>query len=167
MFGLAILFFACNSKKETRQKEKNETEMLPKTIDEVVENAEDNVGKVVFVQGLVYHTCEHSGRRCFLVNADESLSIRVEVGGEIKHFEKELVGATIKLKGTLEEKRLTGKYIDEFEEKIKASKDSEEGREHYNAQMNNIKKMRKWMEDHQKEYYPIYFIAGESYEVVE
>ncbi len=163
LFSLALVFFACNGKKEKINAEKN----VAQSVDEVVANAETNVGKTVFIKGLVNHTCKHSGRRCFLVNDDESLSIRVEAGGDIKSFDQELIGAIIKVKGTLAEKRLTSAYIDEFEAKVKAEEDTEEGGEHCNAQMNNIRKMRKWMKEHEKEYYPIYFIEGESYEVVE
>lgn len=167
---LTIMLFACNSKKDAKTSEGSEkvvTSIEAMTIDKLLAEAEGNVGKEVFVKGMVNHTCKHSGRRCFLVNEDESLSIRVEAGGDITSFNQELIGNILIVKGILEEKRLTSEYIDEFETKVKAQEDTEEGGEHCDAQMQNIKKMRAWMKEHAKEYYPIYFVAGQSYEVVE
>lgn len=167
---MIIVLLACQSKKNATTNEDSE-QVLTSTdavaIDKLLGNAEKNVGKEVFIEGMVNHTCRHSGRRCFLVNEDESLSIRVEAGGDIKSFNQELIGNTIRVKGVLQEKRISTAYIDEFEAKVKEQKDTEQGGEHCNAQMQNIKKMRNWMKQHSKEYYPVYFVEGESYEVVE
>ncbi|PVX52198.1 hypothetical protein C7377_0504 [Balneicella halophila] len=171
LLGLVMVFFACNSKTDSSKENENVNEELKvQTIDEVVANTERNVGNTIFVKGLVTHTCEHSGRRCFIENDDESLSLRIDAGGDIKSFSKELAGSIIAVKGTLEENRLTNEYIDEYEAKVKAKEkeeDIEEGGEHCSAEISNIIKMRKWMKDNNKDYYPVYYITGESYEVVE
>lgn len=165
-----MAFVACSGNKEKKEESNNkeQTEVLEaETVYQLMLNAEKNVGKEVYVQGMVSHVCQHSGRRCFLVDSTEEVSVRVETGGQIKSFDKELSGTMIAVKGKLQEKQLTNEYIDEFEAKVKAEKDTEEGGEHCNSQMANILKMRTWMKEHNKNYYPIYSIAGESYEILE
>ncbi len=171
-FVVMVAFTACNNVKKAKtgeDKAKAETSIIAKaqSLDNLMKNAEQNVGKEVFVKGLVDHVCEHSGRRCFLVNDDEKLSIRVEAGGEIKGFNKELSGSIIAVKGKLQIQKITAENINEFEEKVKAQKDTEEGGKHCDAQMANIQKMRTWMKEHGKNYYPKYFVEGIEYEIVE
>ncbi len=169
VLGLVLILGACNSKKKSEDAaSERATASTVQSIDKVMDTAEKNVGKTVKVKGLVDHTCKHSGRRCFLVNDDESLSIRVEAGGDIKSFDMELVGSVIVVKGILQQQKITVEDVDEFEAKVKAQKDTEEGGKHCHAQMKNITKMRTWMKEHNKNYYPVYFIEGQSYyEVVE
>ncbi len=168
-FAVMVAFTACNSGKKAKKDEaKAKSSIITKaqSLDNLMKNAEQNVGKEVFIKGLVDHVCERSGRRCFLVNDDEKLSIRVEAGGVIKAFNKELSGSIIAVRGKLLIQKITAESIDKFEEKLKAQKDTEEDGEHCNAQMANIKTMRTWMKEHGKNYYPKYFVEGIEYEVV-
>lgn len=166
---LFIAFTACNNGKKNKNTKEQTTieDRKVETVDHLMENAEKNIGKEVYVKGMVSHVCEHSGRRCFLVDSSEEVSVRVEAAGQIKGFNKELSGTIILVKGKLEEKKLTNEYINDFETKVKTEEDTEEGGKHCNAQMQKIKKMRTWMTEHKKDYYPVYFITGESYEIVE
>ncbi len=166
-----ITFAACNSgstSKKTSSKEENLKSVVAPaiTIDNLMKDIDKKVGKDVVIKGMVTHVCSHSGRRCFLTDSAEKVSIRVESGGEINGFNKELSGSEIIVKGKVQEKRLTSEYINEFEVKVKAKKDTENGGEHCNAELANIKKMRDWMKEHGKDYYPVYFINGESYEEI-
>lgn len=170
--GIVLIFvlgvLACKSNKNTTEKESNgNTSVEVKTLNEIIDNAEKTIGETVYIKGLVTHVCRFSGRRCFVANDDETLSIRIEAGGNIKGFNKELSGSVIQVKGILQEQRLTSEYIDETEAKLIAEETTEEGGKHCDAEMNNIKKMRNWMKEHKKNYYPIYFIDGTDYEIVE
>ncbi len=130
--------------------------------------AEQYIGKTVVVKGTVTHTCKHSGKRCFLVGEDGKTSFRVEAKGDIGGFNKELVGSTLAVKGTLQERRLTKEYIDQQEKEVNEQKAKEDGSaESCQAELNNIASMKEWMKTHNKEYYAIYYMDGQSYEVVE
>ncbi len=166
--ALLITIAACNGNKPAQQ-ETVVTQVSEKSIkvDDILTIAETQIDKEIIVEGHVTHTCKHSGKRCFLVGDNESFSIRIEAGGEIKGFNRELVGNTIRVKGTLKERRLSEEYINQMEEEVKAKAVKEDGSaETCQAELSNISEMRQWMTDHGKNYYSIYFINGISYELV-
>ncbi|PCH68360.1 MAG: hypothetical protein COC06_09680 [Bacteroidales bacterium] len=157
---------ACNSKaKQEKQTKEEKIEAI--SISEVMKMAEENIGKEICFQGIVNHVCAHSGRRCILIDSTGKLSLRVEAKGEINGFNRELSGSTIVVKGTLQEKRLSEEFISEWEAKVKAKEDAEEGGEHCASEMTNIKQMREWMKTKNKDFYSIYFVNGTSYEIVD
>ncbi len=166
----AFLLIACgqssekNTADQTAKKEKKYQELS-----EILNNAESLLGNEVHFKGLVTHTCRHSGRRCFVKSNKENISIRVEASGNITGFNHELSGEEIAVSGILRVNKLTKKYIDDWEEKLKAEFDHEEleeGGEHCSAEINNIKEMREWMKKNKKDYYPVYYVDGTDYEVI-
>ena len=74
------------------------------TIGEIMDKAEQLVGKNVEFVGMVKHVCAHSGRRAILLDETGKLSLRVEAKGEINGFNRELSGMDICVKGILKEK---------------------------------------------------------------
>jgi len=164
---IAVLSMAaCNSKaKQEKQTKGDKIEAI--SIAEVMKTAEENIGKKVCFQGMVQHVCAHSGRRCILIDSTGKLSLRVEAKGEINGFNRELSGSIIVVKGTLQEKRLSEEFINEWEVKVKAKEDAEEGGEHCASEMTNINQMREWMKTKNKDFYSVYFVNGTSYEIVD
>ena len=79
--------------------------------------AEKQLNDTVVLKGVVKHTCSHSGRRCFIADSTGKLTIRVEAGGNIQSFNKELVNSEIVVTGVLQEQRLSQEYIDNWEKK--------------------------------------------------
>lgn len=170
LVAAVILMAACQSKiKQENANPKTESiQTNVVVVDQLLAKAETLVDKPVVVQGHVTHTCKHSGKRCFIVGDDANLSIRVEAGGQIQGFNRELVGNSIAVKGILKERRLTAEYIDQWEEKVQNQEAQEDGSaETCAAEMNNINNMRQWMEDNEKNYYSIYYINGENYDIVD
>lgn len=169
LFALVVLMAACQTK--TKQNTTTETESEASKVmmvENLLDKAETLIDKEIAVQGHVTHTCKHSGKRCFIVGDDADLSIRIEAGGEIQGFNRELVGNTINVKGVLKERRLSEEYLAQWEEKVKAEEAEEDGSaESCSAEMSNISSMRKWMEENNKNYYSIYYINGISYEMVD
>lgn len=159
---LALTLAACNNTTNN----KAEIEVL--TVENTLEKAENLIDSAIVITGHVTHTCKHSGKRCFIVGEDENLSIRIEAMGNIESFGRDLVGNTIKVKGTLKERQLTAEYIDQYEAEVKAEAMKEDGSaESCSSEMNNIAEMRKWMKEHNKNYYAIYYVDGTDYEIVE
>ncbi|PXX99146.1 hypothetical protein DF185_14815 [Marinifilum breve] len=169
LLAMCIMMLSCNSvqKEKTENKEVAQIKQAALSIEQVMQTAADNVGKEVYFQGTVNHVCAHSGKRCILKTADGKLSIRVEATGKLEGFTKELAGNDLIVTGTLREKRLEPSYIDKLEADIKAKQFDEEEGEHCSSEMANIKEMRDWMKENNKDYYAIYYVDGTAYEIVE
>jgi hypothetical protein len=166
LLAISLIMLSCNSV----QKEKSETKKVTQTaltIEQVMQTAADNVGNEVHFKGTVNHVCAHSGKRCILKTSDGKLSIRVEATGKLEGFSKELAGNDLIVKGILREKKLDANYIDKWEADVKAKHADEASGEHCSSEMANIKEMRDWMKENNKDYYAIYFVDGTAYEIVE
>ena len=166
LVSIIVVACKCPAKKTDRtKKEVLTTETLK--VDNLLANAEQLVDKTIKVQGHVSHTCKHSGKRCFLVGDNEQFTLRVEAGGKITGFNRDLVGNTITVEGILKERRLSKEYIDQMESETKEKAKEDGTAETCAAEMNNINDMRAWMKSNNKDHYAIYFIEGLTYEVVE
>ncbi len=134
------------------------------TVEQLMAEAENFVNKPVKVSGFVMHTCKHSGRRCFIANPDQSLTLRVEAKGKIGGFNRELVSTTIEVDGILRERRLTTEEIDNMEKAIAEKRLKDDGSEDAcNAETTNVKRMRTWMQEHGKDYFALYYVDGEDF----
>lgn len=166
---------SCGNSNQKQSAEKVETAAEPtvdvkkaKCLEDLLATAETNVGKEVVLKGKIAHTCKHSGRRCFVVGNDSTLSIRVEAKGNIGGFNRELIGSTVAIKGLLREVKVTEKEINEMEESYKQKQaEAKAGEGHCDTELNNIQNMRDWMKTNNKDFYAIYYIDGMEFEVVE
>ena len=145
-----------NTNKKTQQENTTEISLASKALD---------VNGLL--KGVVKHTCSHSGRRCFIADSTGKLTIRVEAGGNIQSFNKELVNSEIVVTGVLQEQRLSQEYIDNWEKEVaeeeaKGDKDAD----HCDSEKNSIQQMREWMKNHNKNFYSIYYVNGIDYEMV-
>lgn len=112
----AMMLFACNNAdKKTDDKccdkEKCEQgsckDMI--TVDDLLANLDENLGKEVTVCGKCIHVCEHSGKNIFLANPEnDSIMIVGKAGEGIEAFDKALNGKHIYLKGTLKSVEVEG-----------------------------------------------------------
>ncbi|MDR1624563.1 MAG: OB-fold nucleic acid binding domain-containing protein [Tannerellaceae bacterium] len=176
LFLIAAAVFmltSCGNKSQQRIAEEATTaratsEVPAYELEKLLADADKMLDQTVVVKGTVTHTCKHSGKRCFIVGEDGKTSFRVEAKGDIGGFNKELVGSELAIKGTLKERRLTKEYIDQYEKEVNEKKTQEDGSaETCQAELNSITSMREWMKDNNKDYYAIYYMDGESYEVIE
>ena len=166
---------ACSNKSAEQQRagqeenvEAHASEVPVYKLDSLLKVADRMVDQTVTVRGFVTHTCKHSGKRCFIVGDDPNTSFRVGAGGEIGGFNRELTGSELAITGIVRERRLTKEYIDQYEEEVNEKKHKEDGSaETCQAELNNINEMREWMKAHNKDYYSIYYMDGERYEVIE
>lgn len=160
---LSLTILAACKKQEEKQKEVTTYE-----IEQLLETATEKVEQEVTVVGHVTHTCKHSGKRCFIVGNTPNMTLRVEAKGEIQGFKSELIGSKIGVTGILKEKRLSKEYINQYEQEVKEKQVQEDGSaENCQAEMQNIQRMRDWMKTHNKDYYSVYYIDGQSYKVIE
>lgn len=168
---LILGFTSCGNKQTADKTVETETEVVDmqkaKCVEDILADAENNVGKEIVLKGFVDHTCTHSGRRCFILGKDGTTTIRVEAKGNIGGFNRELNGSEIAVKGILRESRLSKEYINQMEKEIEENKDSKDAEESCDSEMKNIQTMREWMKANNKDSYSVYFIEGLDYEVVE
>lgn len=137
------------------------------TLDAFAKQADSLVGKQVTVSGVVDHVCSHSGKKCFLSSKEtEGLSLQVLVGGEIKAFDKALMGAEIAATGVVRENRIPAAKVAAqkaaLSEKLEEEHSEEEGH-HCSRGLVSVDKMEKWMKENNKDYYAIYYMEGLKY----
>ncbi|WP_430812830.1 MULTISPECIES: hypothetical protein [unclassified Carboxylicivirga] len=162
------LLLACNSPAKKSDKNKQSSTVLQSvSVDKLLAQADELVDQAIKVKGHVTHTCKHSGKRCFLVGDNEQFTIRVEAGGEITGFNRDLVGNTIEVEGTLKARRLSKEYINQMEHEVQEKAKEDGTAETCATEMNNINDMRAWMKANNKDHYAIYFVEGVKYAVVE
>lgn len=171
VLGLGLSSCGNTNKQQTQEKaEPVATVDVSKAqiLEDLLATAETQVGKEVVLKGTITHTCKHSGRRCFVMGKDSTLSIRVEAKGNIGGFNRELIGSKVAIKGILRENRLTEKDITAMEEEYKKQQAAaKEGEGHCDTELKNVQGMRDWMKSNSKEYYSIYYMDGMEFEVVE
>ena len=176
--ALAISVASCQNSQKPVQEENvaPATEQTAQTADSVyspekiMAEGATLIDKTVVVEGTVTLVCKHAGRKCSIMGNDPEAFIQVMAAGDIESFPSDLIGSNIKVKGLVKENRITMENVVKQEEAIKAAaqkSENKEASEHCSQSMHNVNKMKQWMKDNNKEYYPLYFVTGTSYEVVE
>jgi len=173
---LSLALFSCSgNKKQAATSSEVQTSAMTDSIapsvqsfelDSLMAVADQNVDKTVTVVGYVTHTCKHSGKRCFIVGESHSASLRVEAKGDIGGFNRELVGSKLSITGVLKEYKLAQDYINKMEKEVQVKKEDDESAEACDTELNSISNMRKWMKDHNKDYYVIYYMDGMKYDTL-
>ncbi len=95
---ISIVFSSCNSSTSKNSNLKNNTSKENIDIvlvDSILASPEKYLGKTVNIQGLVVHTCKHSGKKMFLVGTDKDSPVKVIAGKDITLFEQTLEGETV------------------------------------------------------------------------
>jgi hypothetical protein len=172
---MAIAIVACTGKGSASKDGGSESastsqsqDIVTYSLDSLLKNAAQLVDKKVTVIGSVTHTCKHSGKRCFIVGENENVTMRVEAKGNIGGFNRELVGSELAIVGVVKENRLTKEYIDQYEKDVNEKKLKEpESGESCSAELTNINEMRDWMKKNGKDYFSIYYLDGEEFNIVE
>ena len=117
---LIIILFAivaCNQgAKDDAAKTKNDTTRLAVLTFE--KQADSCIDKPVIIEGTVLHLCKHGGKRMFLVDGTDSISVLVTTGPKIVKFDDALVGSRVRVFGTLREERIDTKYLNEWEAEV-------------------------------------------------
>jgi hypothetical protein len=159
---VALALFSCTGNKKQADASDKTYEL-----DNLLTVADQKVDETVTVVGYVTHTCKHSGKRCFIVGESQQTSLRVEAEGDIESFSSELIGSKLAITGILKEYHLSGEFIDEMENDVKELEQEEGMAETCAAELSNINDMRKWMQDHEKNYFVIYYMDGLKFDVLD
>ncbi len=146
---------------------------------EVAAKGDFYLGKEVAVRGYVKKVC-CSGNKCFLADDDEAeKTLTMMANEETGKYNKELKGKSVKFVGEVKENRITKEMIAAEEAKQaqaesekksccsgKAEKNEEKEHKHC-SKGKDYTEMKKWMEENEKDYYPVYFVEVKKYEVMD
>ena len=120
----------------------------------------------IVIKGTVTHVCIHSGQKCFIKAEGSEETILIQAKGEIESFSQDLIGKEIIVLGIVHESRTEQADIDAKEAALNETKlealeeTDEETVEHCETAQKSIDNMKKWMKDHGKDYYAIYYVEG-------
>jgi len=160
---LSFALFSCSANKKQADAASSYTYEL----DRLLAVADQKVNDTITLVGYVTHTCKHSGKKCFVVGESQATSFQVFAKGEIAQFNQELEGSKLAITGVLKEYHMSQEEIDKNEANVKLLQEGGAPVEACQAELTNISDMRKWMKDHNKDYYIIYYMDGQSYKVLD
>lgn len=169
---LAMFTVACgnNTSKKTAENAatKAQTTVKSYTVNELLNDAPNLVGQEVVVRAFINHTCKHSGRRCFVSSADDAnTTLRIEAGGKIGGFNRELLGSEALLTGILMERRLTKEYLAQYAEELNEKKAEDGSAESCESELKNVQSIMAKLKEDGKDYHSTYYMNGTEYEVIE
>lgn len=98
---VSFLIASCGTKNQKQKSIENdsETTVTVYSVDKLLENPTELIGKEVLVKGTVMHVCKQGGGRCFLMGSNEDYNIRIEAGEKIGAFSQGQMGADLTVKG--------------------------------------------------------------------
>lgn len=90
------------------------------SVDDFGAKAKELVGKQVVIKGVATHICSHSGRKLFLVSPDGGdAMVTVFTSPEMKPFDKETIGKTYTVTGTVKiTQTIDNAYLDAWEAEV-------------------------------------------------
>lgn len=132
-------------------------------VNDLLQDPESYVGKVVEVEGLVTHVCKHSGKRLHLTSPATNDMIRVEATGEIRQFERELEGSEVRVRGKVQKLVIDEEYLAKWENEM--SKGETHDHSQNEAETEQLHNMRKRLESSGQDQLVSYWVDGTSFEV--
>jgi hypothetical protein len=136
-------------------------------VDQILEQAEDFTDKKVQVEGMVSHVCRHSGKRLHLTSKFSGKMIRVEAAEGINQFARELEGSDIVVEGVLHKQVIDEDYLAKWENEGLEGQGVhiEHGSEEAEAREEQIRSMRKRLQESGKDQLVSLWIDGNSFQV--
>lgn len=141
----------------------NENKLSPESF---MSKAHELIGKKVQIKGKVVHICSHGGKKCNLTGENQDVSVQIIAGEGIKRFDKSLMENDVIVIGTVKERRIERSKIQEQEKSISKKESHQHENKHCSHSSAKNKEMIEWMDKNKKDYYPVYYIEGESYKVI-
>jgi hypothetical protein len=134
------------------------------------------VDKTVVIEAVVLHTCKHGGKRLFLVDGNDSVRVEVIAGKDILTFNENLVGKRLHILGTLKEKKVDQKYLDDWENEVKNPAEKHdtlvhrEIKGHFNQDiqdlLDEIRSLRDDLKTSGKNYLSFYYIEANKFDQI-
>ena len=95
-------------------------------VETLLAGATEYVDKIIEVEGICTHICQHGARKIFLMGSDETKSIRIE-SGNLGAFDQKCQNSIVKVIGTLCEERIDEAYLQNWEAAVAANSAEQHG----------------------------------------
>jgi hypothetical protein len=152
-------------------------------VETLLAGATEYVDKIIEVEGICTHICQHGARKIFLMGSDETKSIRIE-SGDLGAFDQKCQNSIVKVIGTLCEERIDEAYLQNWEAAVAANSAEQHGDGESGCETEKRArgvtgsttaeriadfraKIAARAEADGKEYLSFYFVEAQAYEIVE
>ena len=95
-------------------------------VETLLASATEYVDKIIEVEGICTHICQHGARKIFLMGNDETKTIRIE-SGNLGAFDQKCQNSIVKVIGTLCEERIDEAYLQNWEAAVAANSAEQHG----------------------------------------
>lgn len=95
-------------------------------VETLLAGATEYVDKIIEVEGICTHICQHGARKIFLMGSDETKTIRIE-SGNLGAFDQKCQNSIVKVIGTLCEERIDEAYLQNWEAAVAANSAEQHG----------------------------------------
>lgn len=175
LVAVVLAFSGCNSSTDKNLNAKADTARI--SVLTFSRQADSLVNKPVMIEGTVFHTCKHGGKRLFLVDGTDSIRVEVTAGEQIAKFDESLVGSRIVIAGLLREERIDTKYLNEWEAEVKKPEENHgaglhtgaKGHEDQGVQekLDQIAALRADLKNSGKDHLSFFSVEAISYKVIQ
>lgn len=116
LFIAAIISIAsCGNKNQNSNSEEAADENIV-SVDSLLANADNFVGKTVTIEGVCSHLCQHGGKKAFILGSDQNTMIRCDGTEEMGWaFPAESVHKVLRIKGVVKEERIGEEQVQAME----------------------------------------------------
>lgn len=95
-------------------------------VETLLAGATEYVDKIIEVEGICTHICQHGGRKMFLMGSNDAKTIRIE-SGNLGAFNQRCQNSIVKVIGTLCEERIDEAYLQNWEAAVAANSAEQHG----------------------------------------
>ena len=127
MFISLVLGINMSCGNQQKKESAVKTENVAIGIDDLLANISESVDKVVQIEGVCTHICQHGGTKIFLMGDDEGKTIRVEAGEKIGSFKPETVNSIVRVSGICKKESIDEALVHEGHEHDHAMHNTAEG----------------------------------------
>ena len=134
------------------------------------------IGQNIKIEGIVLHTCKHSGKRMFIVDGNDSMRVEVTAGKDIPSFEEMLIGKRLRILGILKEKKIDQNYLNEWENEINNPEGTKNTNIHRSVKgqfdqsnqdkLDQINSLRNDLKNSKKNYLSFFYIEASKFEEI-
>ena len=111
IIAVSILFCSCNQQSEKQNSNNTNIQKAEvvkyRTVEDLLEHADDLTGISIYVSGIIDHVCKHGGKRFKILSSDGSQELKIELGEDFEIMDASLAGNLAKVKGKIKPVNMT------------------------------------------------------------
>lgn len=172
--AIALMIAGCCSQADKGNQKNSEASAEELSLATLLSGTDNFVDKPVKVSGTVDHVCKHGGKKMFIFGENPDDRIKITTGEKMSSFDPALEGSDVLVNGIVREMRVDEDYLANWEMELNANKNDKKHKEIGNGEgkhesgeseensaeneMNQIKTLRKQLEESGKDHLSFYSI---------